>query len=120
MLLKRGAPMHRPCVGGRSSTPSSLPSCLNDIHLTCSGFVEHAPILQKRPLKNPIQPCKASSDGYSPTPSAEIEATVLEPAFRNTSRQSFFDFPFMRPVVSQPVTACHLHNALALASPSAP
>ena len=95
----------------------SLPRCLNDIHLTCSGFAEVASFLRKRPLKTSMQPCRASSDGFSPTPSAEIEATVFESVFE--LRQAFFDFPFMRPVVSQPVAACHLHNALALASPSA-
>ncbi len=52
---------HAPCVGGRSSTPLSLPSCLNEIHLTCSGFAELASFLQKMPLKNSMQPYRTSS-----------------------------------------------------------
>ncbi len=88
-----------------------LPSCLNDIHLTSSGFIELEFFLQKRPLENSMQPCRASSGGFSPAPTAEIGATVLESAFKNALRQAFFDFPFMQPVVSQPVNACHLHSA---------
>ena len=100
------------------STPCSSLNCLNKNHLSIFASPMWTPSGQKREHRNSPQPHSTSSDGSSPSPRPASPIRIVGLAFMKAAKQPVFPFPWICPIVSQPVRACQLIKTPDFSRPS--
>ena len=105
--------MFSPCSLGWWQFVNSLfiSQLLEQKHLSILASPMWTPPGQKREHRNYPQPRSTSSDGSSPSPRPASAVRMVGLAFMKAAKQPFFPFPWISPVVSQPVRAFQLIKA---------
>ena len=108
--------MFNPCSLGWWQFVNSLfiSELLEQKHLSIFA----SPHGQKREQRNSSHPRSTSSDSSSPSPRPARAIRMVGLAFMKAAKQPFFPFPWICPVVSQPVRACQLIKAPDFSGPS--